>query len=446
MAKDKQPEKPTTGRRKPHLDALDKKTLELITSTAERVHKKINARTLPELSFPERSLGNVSYDQKIGYFELGKGRKTRALSVNTVKSFAQTLRLMSIRKEHAKAKPLAGTRIMGSLHMTIQTAVLIETLVELGADVRWVSCNIFSTQDHAAAAVAVGRPENGGTMANPKGTPVFAWKGERRTLEACDGRWILAGVQVGTFEAEQVRGLYAHGAVDVRVEDASFELRSHSDAALWAERGARIALHGAIRVNARTESEWPEDSYSGIVATDGGIVEFEDGARSSLVLGNGSLRASYYGSIRLGCATAELTCRTDSNVLSIGNSGRIDLRNTTTTLLATDPHNTPIGLEHDGHVLAEDAVLHIRGKNEAAIALQKASTLTCNDIHLEGEFATALWASSGSMFVGRFKSDVKKLTAKTGASVNVEAIEGKLVGPVEVESGGVVSLPDRVVR
>src|SRR6476646_1900981 len=86
--------------------------------------------------------------------------------------------LMALRKQHGAKKPLAGARIMGSLHMTIQTAVLIETLVELGADVRWVSCNIFSTQDHATAAVAVGRPENGGTVENPKGTPVFAWKGE----------------------------------------------------------------------------------------------------------------------------------------------------------------------------------------------------------------------------------------------------------------------------
>jgi S-adenosylhomocysteine hydrolase len=66
--------------------------------------------------------------------------------------------LMALRAQHGANKPLAGARIMGSLHMTIQTAVLIETLVELGADVRWVSCNIFSTQDHAAAAVAVGRP------------------------------------------------------------------------------------------------------------------------------------------------------------------------------------------------------------------------------------------------------------------------------------------------
>src|SRR5215218_4735478 len=89
--------------------------------------------------------------------------------------------LMALRAQYAGTRPLAGARVMGSLHMTIQTAVLIETLVALSADVRWVSCNIFSTQDHAAAAVAVGRPETGGTVADPKGTPVFAWKGE--TLE-----------------------------------------------------------------------------------------------------------------------------------------------------------------------------------------------------------------------------------------------------------------------
>ena len=86
--------------------------------------------------------------------------------------------LMAIRARYAKKKPLKGAKIMGSLHMTVQTAVLIETLVDLGADVRWVSCNIFSTQDSAAAAVAVGR---NGTPANPKGIAVFAWKGE--TLE-----------------------------------------------------------------------------------------------------------------------------------------------------------------------------------------------------------------------------------------------------------------------
>ena len=86
--------------------------------------------------------------------------------------------LMAIRREYAEAQPLKGARITGSLHMTIQTAVLIETLVTLGAEVRWASCNIFSTQDHAAAAVVVG-PK--GTPEDPRGVPVFAWKGE--TLE-----------------------------------------------------------------------------------------------------------------------------------------------------------------------------------------------------------------------------------------------------------------------
>ncbi|HWG60124.1 MAG TPA: adenosylhomocysteinase [Streptosporangiaceae bacterium] len=83
--------------------------------------------------------------------------------------------LMSVREEFRGSQPLAGARITGSLHMTVQTAVLIETLVDLGASVRWASCNIFSTQDHAAAAVAVGRD---GTPEEPRGVPVFAWKGE----------------------------------------------------------------------------------------------------------------------------------------------------------------------------------------------------------------------------------------------------------------------------
>jgi adenosylhomocysteinase len=86
--------------------------------------------------------------------------------------------LMAVREQYAAAQPLRGQRVMGSLHMTIQTAVLAETLRALGAEVRWASCNIFSTQDHAAAALAVG-PE--GTAQNPRGIPVFAWKGE--TLE-----------------------------------------------------------------------------------------------------------------------------------------------------------------------------------------------------------------------------------------------------------------------
>ncbi len=97
------------------------------------------------------------------------GRKEIRLAENEMPG------LMELRTEYAEARPLHGARIVGSLHMTIQTAVLIETLVSLGAEVRWVSCNIFSTQDHAAAATVVG-PH--GTPEEPKGVPVFAWKGE----------------------------------------------------------------------------------------------------------------------------------------------------------------------------------------------------------------------------------------------------------------------------
>ncbi|MFR9806684.1 adenosylhomocysteinase [Pseudonocardia sp. RS010] len=97
------------------------------------------------------------------------GRKEIRLAENEMPG------LMALRREYAEAKPLHGARVAGSLHMTVQTAVLIETLVSLGAEVRWVSCNIFSTQDHAAAAIVVG-PH--GTPEEPKGVPVFAWKGE----------------------------------------------------------------------------------------------------------------------------------------------------------------------------------------------------------------------------------------------------------------------------
>lgn len=91
--------------------------------------------------------------------------------------------LMELRREYADEQPLAGARIAGSIHMTVQTAVLIETLTALGAEVRWASCNIFSTQDEAAAAVVVGA----GTPENPQGVPVFAWKGRPST--STGGAW-----------------------------------------------------------------------------------------------------------------------------------------------------------------------------------------------------------------------------------------------------------------
>ena len=102
--------KVTTSRRKGALGTLDKKTIDLITNTAERVRKRIDTRIMPELRFPVRSLSNVKYDRKVGYFQLGRGTKTRALSVNTVKNFAQTLRLMSISKEMVENNDFATKR------------------------------------------------------------------------------------------------------------------------------------------------------------------------------------------------------------------------------------------------------------------------------------------------------------------------------------------------
>src|SRR5246500_5649545 len=124
--------------------------------------------------------------------------------------------LMSLRREYAEVQPLKGARISGSLHMTVQTAVLIETLVSLGAQVRWASCNIFSTQDHAAAAVVVG-PH--GTPEEPKGVPVFAWKGE--TLE----EYWWAAEQMLTWEGEPANMILDDGgdATMMVLRGAQFE-------------------------------------------------------------------------------------------------------------------------------------------------------------------------------------------------------------------------------
>src|SRR2546430_7218208 len=140
----------------------DLKTKEsFMSATVDRIHAFDEARKAGREPFKVKDLSLAEF-----------GRKEIRLAEQEMPG------LMAVRARYAAKKPLAGMQIMGSLHMTIQTAVLIETLAELGADVRWVSCNIFSTQDHAAAAVVVGRPESGGTPEKPRGIPVFAWKGE----------------------------------------------------------------------------------------------------------------------------------------------------------------------------------------------------------------------------------------------------------------------------
>jgi adenosylhomocysteinase len=147
----------------------------MAVSTAKKT-KKPALRAVAGGKAPARSAradrGGAALEHKVKDLSLAEwGRKEIELAEREMPG------LMAVRREYAARRPLAGQRITGSLHMTIQTAVLIETLRELGAEVRWASCNIFSTQDHAAAAVVVGR----GTPGDPRGVPVFAWKGE--TLE-----------------------------------------------------------------------------------------------------------------------------------------------------------------------------------------------------------------------------------------------------------------------
>ncbi|MGA9872737.1 MAG: adenosylhomocysteinase, partial [Rhodococcus sp. (in: high G+C Gram-positive bacteria)] len=147
--------------------------------------------------------------------------------------------LIALRREYADVLPLKGARVSGSLHMTVQTAVLIETLVALGAEVRWASCNIFSTQDHAAAAVVVG-PH--GTPEEPKGVPVFAWKGE--TLE--DYWW--AAEQMLTWPA----------AADGTARPANMILDDGGDATMLVLRGAQFEKAGVVPP---TDDDQDSDEY-----------------------------------------------------------------------------------------------------------------------------------------------------------------------------------------
>ncbi|OAA18544.1 adenosylhomocysteinase, partial [Frankia sp. EI5c] len=168
----------------------------------------------------------MTFDFKVADLALAEfGRKEIRLAEHEMPG------LMATRAEYAASQPLKGARIMGSLHMTIQTAVLIETLVALGADVRWVSCNIFSTQDHAAAAVVVGP---NGSKDDPQGVPVFAWKGE--TLE--EYWWCT----------DQALAWPDGGAPNMILDDGG-------DATLLVHKGAEFERAGAVPATDPSDSE-----------------------------------------------------------------------------------------------------------------------------------------------------------------------------------------------
>ncbi len=176
----------------------------------------------------------TAFDFKVKDLDLAEaGRHQIRLAENEMPG------LMSLRKEFATTQPLKGARITGSLHMTVQTAILIETLVELGAQVRWASCNIFSTQDEAAAAVVVGLT---GTVDSPAGTPVFAWKGE-----SLDEYWWCTN-RIFDWSAEAA----AEGA---NYTGPNMILDDGGDATLLVHKGREFELAGSVPATGVDDSE-----------------------------------------------------------------------------------------------------------------------------------------------------------------------------------------------
>lgn len=276
--------------------------------------------------------------------------------------------------------------------------------------------------------------------------PCLDWQ-HSPLIYVTEGDWWIENVQIARNSQKLRRGgITVNGPAHATLKNVTFRTRSHSGSAIHAQRGGKVSLRGHIRINEHLHDQAPEESFSCIIADDHGLVRFVERKGASLQMGNGSLSASYYGVIRLGCETARIISWSgQSNTLAINNGGRIDLHGTSATLCAKVETNTPIGLEHDGHILAEGAHITITGENGTAIVLQKASTLTCNDIELKGTFKNAIQAMSGSMFVGGFLGDITGLDVTTGASVNVAAIEGTVIGPVNVRKTGMLSLPNRIV-
>jgi adenosylhomocysteinase len=176
----------------------------------------------------------TAFDYKVADLTLAEaGRHQIRLAENEMPG------LMALRAEFAAAQPLKGARITGSLHMTVQTAILIETLVALGAQVRWASCNIFSTQDEAAAAVVVGPS---GTVENPSGTPVFAWKGE--TLE--EYWWCTDRIFDWSAEAEAAGENYT---------GPNMILDDGGDATLLVHKGREFEIAGSVPATGADDSE-----------------------------------------------------------------------------------------------------------------------------------------------------------------------------------------------
>lgn len=279
----------------------------------------------------------------------------------------------------------------------------------------------------------------------PLGEVVLDWGPGGFMVLARQGHWTLESLQIGRNRESQRGGVDVVGPALLELRDVRIRTGSRQGAGIRARHGGRVRLLGEILLNEhlRFQRATP-DTFCRIRAEYGGQVQFAQREGASLTLGNGNLDAGYYGVIELGSEQASVTSWSERwNTISINNSGRVDLHGTTLRVAAPDPRNTLIGLEHDGHMLAEGAhvILEAQG-NTNGVVLQKGSSLYCTDLEIVGEIRRSLVAMSGSNLVVGVDGDLEEVAASSGASIIVSRLSGRLIGPVKTRSGGHVTLPE----
>lgn len=318
-----------------------------------------------------------------------------------------------------------GTAPEGTLYLRRRTLE--------GAEIRIVGMN----QDFSKAAAP--------------GQVCLDWtcRGDEPLVRTSEGVWSFENIQLGSRKAGQVNGFSVEGPGLLKLKNVRIHLRSTDGAGIHAHRLGRVHLDGRIELNEDLHGGLgkEKDSWCAIRASDHGTVQFVGSRGGSLLsIGNGGLRANYYGVIRLGFQKAEITSwgSGQQHNLAIANSGRIDLHGTTTVLRTMNPQNTPIGFEDDGHLLGEGArlVLHTAGVN--GILLMKASRFFCYDIEFRGRPKYAVHATSGSTFNGSFigTEDPGTIYAEKGSDAIIHGSEVELKGPFVAKSLGRICLPN----
>ena len=310
-----------------------------------------------------------------------------------------------------------------------------------------VDCLVLRRRMWPGVTVQIQR-EPDAKQGETKNGAVLDWGGREFLVLVLEGQWSLSNLQVGTRRLDQRQGVGVEGPGLAIVRDVRIRTTSRAQGAgLLARRAGRIELYGTIEMNEDLHDEREgEENFCGIVAKDHGTVQFMQRDGASLSIGNGQLAASYYGCVRLGCAWARITSWTTGNNISVGNSGRVDLHGTETTLRGRHPDNCLIGPEDDGHILAENThvILESLGCRDA-IYLQKASKLFGGPFEVRGVFTNTVAAMSGSIFVGTVTGAVSHVEAHTGGHITLEH-GSSMPKTARGYMGGTVVLPNDEIR